>query len=233
MFYVFSPIFLAITLFCQTSFIVCKHLKSRNIDPRSRNPGVHTILILHPYWCSCYISEHYMHQLSVIVFGGHNNLFNLSILVINSVWAGLYLLYHYLNILKNTSNIIPKEKPNSSSYPIPTFIYIYCLALTGPSIFPYLKNPLVRTFAKKLIKGYITDIISSLSNLCTKCYSYKTNCSGKSIKNKIGSSSDHKSKLNQISIYNMWALTWILIYSNIITSSDDKKKYINYVLWKM
>ena len=141
-----------------------------------------------------------MHQLSVIVFGGHNNLFTLSILVINSVWAGLYLLYHYLNILKNTSNIIPKETPNSSSYPLPTFIYIYCLALTGPSIFPYVKNPVLRSFAKKLIKGYFTNIIPSLSSLSTKRYSYNTTFSGKSIKNRIGSTSDHKSELNQISI---------------------------------
>ena len=197
----FSPIFLAITLFCQTSFIVCKHLKSRNIDPRSRNPGVENILILVPYILMfMFFSEHYMHQLSVIVFGGHNNLFTLSILVINSVWAGLYLLYHYLNILKNTSNIIPKETPNSSSYPLPTFIYIYCLALTGPSIFPYVKNPVLRSFAKKLIKGYFTNIIPSLSSLSTKRYSYKTTFSGKSIKNRIGSTSDHKSELNQISI---------------------------------
>ena len=121
--------------------------------------------------------------------------------MINSVWAALYLLYHYLNILKNTSNIIPKETPNSSSYPPPTFIYVYCLALTGPSIFPYLKNPVLRSFAKKLIKGYFTDIIPSLSSLLsTTRYSYKTTFSGKSIKNRIGSTSDHKSELNQISI---------------------------------
>ena len=137
--------------------------------------------------------EHYIHQLSVIVFGGHNNLFTLSILgiirinlrglnnvsrfsilVINSVWAGLYLVYHYLNIIKNTSNMSNETQSYSSSYPIPTFIYIYSLALTGPSIFPYLKNPLLRSFAKKLIKCYFTGILTALSSFCIIRYSRKT-----------------------------------------------------------
>ena len=110
--------------------------------------------------------------------------------MINSVWAGLYLVYHYLNIMKNTSNISKETQQSfSSSLPIPTFIYIYSLALTGPSIFPYLKNPLLRSYARKLIKCYFSGIITTLSS-----YSCKTEHSEKNHQiNEIGTSTNNKS----------------------------------------
>ena len=80
MFYLPSPIFLVLTLFCQISFIVCRRVKSRNIDPRNRNKGQINKLILNSIELKIPLLEHYIHQLSVIVFGGHNNLFTLSIL---------------------------------------------------------------------------------------------------------------------------------------------------------
>ena len=117
----------------------------------------------------------------------------MSRLVINSVWAGLYLVYHYLNIMKNTSNISKETQQSYTySYPIPTFIYIYSLALTGPSIFPYLKNPLLRSFAKKLIKCYFTGIITTVSSFCPTSYSYRIKHSGKNHQISETETSDNK-----------------------------------------
>ncbi len=115
--------------------------------------------------------------------------------MINSVWAGLYLVYHYLNIMKNTSNISKETQQSyTSSYPVPTFIYVYSLALTGPSIFPYLKNPLLRSFAKMLIKCYFTGIITTMSRFCPISFACRIKYSEK----------NHQIKWN----WNIWQQKW-------------------------
>ena len=114
--------------------------------------------------------------------------------MINSVWAGLYLVYHYLNIMKNTSNISKETQQSyTSSYPVPTFIYVYSLALTGPSIFPYLKNPLLRSFAKKLIKCYFTGIKTTMSRFCPISFACRIKYSEKNHQISETETSDNKS----------------------------------------
>ena len=73
-----------------------------------------------------------------------------SILVINTVCGSLYTLYHYNLIQKNSSDLEDKEEETDkgevdfSSFPIPTFIYLFALSLTGPTLFPYFRNCVLR-----------------------------------------------------------------------------------------
>ena len=74
-----------------------------------------------------------------------------SILVLNTVCGSLYTLYHYNLIQKNSLDDLEekeeeteKGKKDFSSFPIPTFIYLFAISLTGPTLFPYVRNYVLR-----------------------------------------------------------------------------------------
>ena len=60
--------------------------------------------------------------------------------------------------------------------------------MTGPSIFPYLKNLLLRSFEKKLIKYYFTGIIPTMLSFLSK-----TEHSEKNYQIREAETSDNKS----------------------------------------
>ena len=71
----------------------------------------------------------------------------------------LYLLYHYYLIEENSTSSNEFKEANLVSYPLPTFIYLFAISLTGPSVFPYLRNYALRAFAKKVSKGHLNKIM--------------------------------------------------------------------------
>ena len=79
--------------------------------------------------------------------------------MINTVCGSLYTLYHYFLIQKEEEGVL------DSSYPIPKFIYLFALALTATTTFPYFRNVVLRYICDFNVLSSITTKIDSKNNI--------------------------------------------------------------------